>query len=76
MHAVKIMSRDKMQRVAIASAATLGAVVFTNFTLKLVNNVVQGCRVFFSPGTVDIKQRFGTWAGMCAENLGSGSTKL
>jgi len=55
--------------VAIASAATLGAAVFANFTLKLVNNVLQGCMVFFSPGAVDIKQRFGTWAGMYANKI-------
>jgi hypothetical protein len=64
----KSMSRDYVRRVAIASAATLGAAVFANFTLKLVNNVVQGCRVFFSPSAVDIKQRFGNWAGMFLRN--------
>jgi hypothetical protein len=52
-----------MLTVAVLAAATLGVAVFATFVLKMFTLVVRGCRVFFASNPVDIKEKFGTWAG-------------
>jgi hypothetical protein len=52
-----------MLTVAVLAAATLGVAVFATFALKMVAALVRGFRVFFTSNPVDIKEKFGTWAG-------------